>query len=85
MLHTPETSLNKYLVDSRGTMIPGVLSFDDETAEVELIIFNQDNQPVMKGELDECGSIVYDLLTVKTRIPGAKVVDKQEYDKIRAE
>lgn len=88
MIHTPETTQGKILVDCMGTEVPGVISFNDETFEVELVLVGRSFKgPV--GRLVVCIPQVADLsgchpvgtfqkLTVKTVIPGAKLVDKVE-------
>lgn len=91
MIHTPENCKDKILVDCWGTEIPGVLSFDDETFEVELMIIgkNEKLSPKQSKTLVVSIPVVADLsgchpvgkfksLTIKTVIPGAKLVGKEE-------
>lgn len=82
MLHTPENALSKILLDARGKKVPGVMSFDDETHEVELLVLNQDHHVVMTADLDENNEFKYKPLVIKTNMPGAKLVSLEEYAKI---
>ena len=79
------------LVDCLGTEIPGVLSFDDETFEVELIITGKSKirSPSPDGKLivvQPKNAILggchpfgeFEKVVIKTKILGAKLVKKDK-------
>ena len=58
MIHTPENSKDKILVDVMGKTITGVLSFNDETNEAEIVVPAQngwaiENNPDFDPELEK--------------------------------
>lgn len=86
MKHTPTTTKGKVLVDCIGTKIPTVLEWDDETEEA-LIGLSGKSELGPKGQLLVVTPVVADLsgchpigkfemLTIRIKIPGAKLVDK---------
>lgn len=81
MLHTPENSKGKRLVDSRGVEINHAVSFDDATNEVAIVITgtndNGKNQIVCAPLPCEKGSYNYEVIKTKVIINGAKMVDRK--------
>jgi hypothetical protein len=69
MIYNGSNGKNLFLIDELGKRIPGVLSFDSDTQEVELVILSEEGPIVSKKGL----------LRVKTNIMGATLVTKEEY------
>lgn len=83
MMLTAENSKGKKILvyDVGGSLIPGVLSFDTETCDIEMVVWlaqrEGDNvRPVLKA-LDSSGA--QGIATATARIPGAyAIVDGQK-------
>jgi len=72
MLHTAKNSPNKRLVDQFGTLVPNVVSFDDELFEATLLFFHPESTLPVRFQ-NEKGEV--EVLQTSITIPGAKLID----------
>ena len=69
---------DQILVDAQGRHIPLAKCFDDETDEAILFIGTDSNKPALKAS----GDRAWETITVKVKIPGARMVNKEDYEKV---
>lgn len=69
---------DQILVDAQGRHIPLAKCFDDETNEAILFIGTDSNKCALKSS----GEMAWEVITVKVKIPGAKMVNKENYEKM---
>lgn len=84
MIWTPANCKGKILVDNFNTPIPYVKSFDDETFEVEIYLYDKDSCQLVNNEwkIGEDGiSATRDIVVFKGTVKGAKLIDvKKDID-----
>lgn len=73
MIHTPENSKGKVVVDSCGNEIKYATSFNDVTEEVTFLVIGKNGRPIVSG-LSLSGGLEFAQATVV--IKGAKLKDK---------
>ena len=59
------------IYDSMGKLVTGVRSYDTETTETELVVYNRNAGPVVVSQVDDSGDIVKSPLFVKTKLLGS--------------
>jgi hypothetical protein len=82
MLHTPDNSKGKILVDAKGNKVNLVKSFDDTTEVAEIYISatngNYEKTSIVMVETENGG---LEDLVVKVKMKGAKIIDKKYFGK----
>lgn len=87
MKHTAAGNANKNLVDIMGTIVPGVLEWDDETEEATIVLIGKSKMgPTGRlvivapkvADLSGCHPIgSFQKIEIKVKIPGAKLIDRE--------
>jgi len=85
MLITSDNELARdvKVIDFMGKEVAFVKSFDTETKEAELYISNRDNKITVIKDGTEESDTVGQVLIVKVKLPGCKVINKRTGEEVR--